>query len=383
MGFEKKFISIYACFVFGLILLTQIGFSQESPETVAKSSSDTSSMMPMPVKLDNGIVIPIVFTSPETRIGGGVVGVYYYRFNGEPVESRPSNVKGDIIFTQQRQIFIQLIPQFYFGNEENFFDTEFSFIRFTDRFWGIGSQTPVVNEEQYANDIIRLRIGYYRRLKQAVNFGLIYHFENFTIRERKVGGLLEQGGLFIGNNGARVSGLGLAFNYDSRNNLFSPSEGVFTQLTTTLYLDLLGSQTNFYTFVIDARKYFSVIDHHVIALQGYFSGAEGDAPFQLLPRLGGNARMRGFFEGRFRDKLFLAAQAEYRFPLVWRFGGVVFGGIGEVASRIQQFWLPNFQISYGFGLRFSINPDEKVNLRLDFGFGKNTSGIYLTVNEAF
>jgi hypothetical protein len=42
-----------------------------------------------------------------------------------------------------------------------------------------------------------------------------------------------------------------------------------------------------------------------------------------------------------------------------------------------------FHFSYGGGLRLLVHEKEKLNLRLDFGFGKGSSGIYVLLKEAF
>ena len=43
----------------------------------------------------------------------------------------------------------------------------------------------------------------------------------------------------------------------------------------------------------------------------------------------------------------------------------------------------SLEYSVGFGLRFAIDPKEKINLRVDFGFGKGTSGVYVGAIEVF
>ncbi len=92
--------------------------------------------------------------------------------------------------------------------------------------------------------------------------------------------------------------------------------------------------------------------------------------------------MRGYYEGRYRDKKLLVVQTEYRFPIVWRFGGVLFAGAGDVAPTLGQFALQTIKPSYGFGLRYMFDPLEKMRIRIDFGWGKGTSGMYVTANEA-
>jgi len=50
---------------------------------------------------------------------------------------------------------------------------------------------------------------------------------------------------------------------------------------------------------------------------------------------------------------------------------------------MSNFQLSDFKYSLGAGVRYQISPDEGINLRLDFGIGEKTSGLYITFNEAF
>jgi hypothetical protein len=94
--------------------------------------------------------------------------------------------------------------------------------------------------------------------------------------------------------------------------------------------------------------------------------------------------MRGYFEGRYRDNIFATAQLEYRQYFWWRLSFVVFAGIGEVAPDLLSFRLRELKPSYGAGLRFLFNKEQRVNLRVDLGFGEDgNSGIYFGIEEAF
>jgi hypothetical protein len=61
----------------------------------------------------SGLALPIVFFSPETQTAGGIVGIYYFRLPGSFATSRASNIKGDAIYTQLGQLFLQVQPQIY------------------------------------------------------------------------------------------------------------------------------------------------------------------------------------------------------------------------------------------------------------------------------
>ena len=93
--------------------------------------------------------------------------------------------------------------------------------------------------------------------------------------------------------------------------------------------------------------------------------------------------MRGYYEGRYRDNNYLALQVEYRQYFWKRFGFVVFTSVGDVAERVTSFSLRNLKETYGFGLRFLFDEKQKINLRMDIGFGVGTSGVYFGMEEAF
>ena len=132
-------------------------------------------------------------------------------------------------------------------------------------------------------------------------------------------------------------------------------------------------------------KYFTAFSpDHVLAANFYLDAAAGETPFYKLPALGGSSRMRGYFEGRYRDNVFSMLQLEYRQYFWWKFGFVVFAGVGDVANDVTKFKLNDFKLSFGAGLRFLFNKEEKINLRVDLGFGNDgNSGIYFGIEEAF
>jgi outer membrane translocation and assembly module TamA len=98
---------------------------------------------------------------------------------------------------------------------------------------------------------------------------------------------------------------------------------------------------------------------------------------------GGGRLLRGMLEGRYRDDLFIGGQAEYRFPLWWRFGGVTFAGLGRVAGAFEELDLTGLKHSVGAGLRFAVKPDERINLRFDAATADGAFNLYFGIGEAF
>ena len=56
----------------------------------------------------------------------------------------------------------------------------------------------------------------------------------------------------------------------------------------------------------------------------------GNTPWGLLSTFGGSSSMRGYFEGRFRDKSVITACAELRQHVLGRSGVAIWGGAGTV-----------------------------------------------------
>lgn len=327
--------------------------------------------------------VPLVFYSPETLLAGGVVGIYYFRVPGSERDTRPSNIKGDVIYTMREQFLAQVSPQLYFDNEKYFLDTELSFVRYFDRYWGIGNQTPESNREEYTSDTFRGRVGLLRRLPPYMNFGPRLHFEDVRLRTFAPGGLIDTDESLVGSRQSSSSGYGIEAQFDSRDNYFSATRGAFVSAQAMVFTRTLGGNVTYLLYRFDARTFLRTFPGHVLALQGYFNSVTPGAPFTALSSLGGINRMRGLFEGRFRDRLAAIVQVEYRMPIYWRFSGVAFAAAGQVAPRLDAFDLRDIHLTGGGGVRFTLKEEERISLRFDVGFSVQGPAFYISANEAF
>jgi outer membrane translocation and assembly module TamA len=98
---------------------------------------------------------------------------------------------------------------------------------------------------------------------------------------------------------------------------------------------------------------------------------------------GNEDMLRGYPKNRFRDNHFMGTQVEYRFPLFWRFGMTTFAGFGDVFSRPQDLSWRTTKYTVGAGLRFMVNSAERLNIRLDYGYGSQGGYFWFSVAEAF
>jgi hypothetical protein len=94
--------------------------------------------------------------------------------------------------------------------------------------------------------------------------------------------------------------------------------------------------------------------------------------------------MRGYFEGRFRDKNYLAAQVEWRQPIYKFIHASAFFSAGEVAPEIDLFKISTMKFTGGGGLRILLNKKEAIFARVDFAFNnEGGTGFYIRINDAF
>jgi outer membrane protein assembly factor BamA len=207
-------------------------------------------------------------------------------------------------------------------------------------------------------------------------------FDDDDLVKIKEQGLLQTQQI-IGANGGTISSLGLISLFDSRDNYNYPTKGTYFETLALPNLNAFGSDFEFTRFSADYVTFLSK-GKNILALNLFAVAIAGEAPFNELAFIGGTNKMRGYFEGRHRNRNLMMAQAEYRRFLFWKLGIVGFAGYGVVSRDINDFQSQNIKPSGGLGLRFRLNEDERINLRIDFGYGeKDNSGVYLTIGEAF
>ena len=182
----------------------------------------------------------------------------------------------------------------------------------------------------------------------------------------------------------RISGIDLFLTFDSRNHAYCPDKGGLARFKFATFAPFMGSDFNFQVVELDLRKFIKTHPKHVLALQALGTFTFGDVPYRSLAALGGNSIMRGYYGGRYRDKMLIAVQAEYRFPLFWRFSGVGFVSFGQVMDKFSTFSMANFHTAFGPGVRIMLLRKEKLNLRFDLGVTEKLSiQPYVTLAESF
>jgi outer membrane protein assembly factor BamA len=346
---------------------------KEDPETVKEDEEKRTSFN----------AYPYAFYTPESKLAFGAGGIYIF-YGGKEEDLRPSKIGFGGYYSTNKQYKISVSPNFYFFGNRLYVEAPTSYGFFINKFWGIGDNVP--NREDAGFSIqtfaTTLTIQVPPRLFAADRTGLIFDLDNTEIVD-KMGNELLMDDTLAGSNGGNVIGFGTDLVWDSRDNLFFPNSGGYQYFKVVVYPDGVSDFT-FAKIELDVRAYRAISEDHVFAFNFYVESALGETPFYKLPALGGQKRMRGYFNGRYRDNFYGMMQLEYRQYFWRRWGFAAFGGLGNVADNMLEYDFGNMKYSYGVGLRFKFNEKQKVNLRMDIGFGNDGNrGIYFGIQEAF
>ncbi len=359
-----------------LVLLLQIlVFSSLKAQDSLEKSRD---------KNGTWITLPAINFSPETGFGFGGASLRLFKLNPSDTLARSSQVRVLALYTTEKQFIFNTRYQFLTLGEKLFLTGRLEFLKFPEFYYGIGSETPETNEELVQYNSIGIENRCLKQLIPGFFSGLeLRYYSRFNYRLAEAG-LLETTRV-PGYRGSRIAGLGPLFVVDTRDNIPNPYEGLYLLVSAFFHGKVLGADFVYTNYRIDFRKYWKLFADmdHILAFQAFGNFVEGEAPFHYVSLLGGSSLMRGYYRGRFRDNHQLASQIEYRMPLWWRFGVVAFAGLGNVYDQLSAFKLGDLKHSVGAGLRVKIDEAERLNMRIDFGFGERTSGFYLNVTEAF
>ena len=182
-----------------------------------------------------------------------------------------------------------------------------------------------------------------------------------------------------GGSRFRSSGVGLSWEYDGRDNFFTPSRGTEAAVDTLFFSPSFGSDVSFRTY----RAYvftFAPLGKELV-LGGRLDGraARGDVPFYQLPYI----ELRGIPAARYQDENTFVAEAELRWSMTHRWALVGFGGGGRVWGRRTSFSDVDTLWSKGLGFRYLLSRRMGIYAGLDYANGPEDHAIYIQVGSAW
>ena len=315
----------------------------------------------------------------DTKFGLGLVAAGLYRTDPNDSILPPSNVSlyGDVSSVGFYMLGVRgnhIAPKGRYR-----IDYHLYFYSFPADFWGIGYEMG--DNDANKSDMKRWQA------QAEVSF-LFRVADNFYIGpmasyDYVIGKHIERPELLQGMDQHTWNvGAGVSLVYDNRDNLTNPHRGIYLNINQMFRPRFMGNDYAFSTTAFRFDAYQRLGKGTVLAEDIGANLNFGNPSWGMMAELGGTRSMRGYYEGRYRDKHSLEATVELRQHVWKRNGIVVWVGAGTIFPKFSALRSKQILPNAGVGYRWEFK--KNVNVRLDYGFGKSgQSGFLFNINEAF
>lgn len=333
------------------------------------------------------MVLPAVGYAQETGVEYGLASSYNFYMDKSDPYIRTSTMTLMGTFTSKHQSNFKFQTDLWTKNNDYHFVSEIRYRNWPFNYYGIGMDTWKADEERVDQKLFRVKLEAEKKIGNNLYSGINIQYDNFSIRSDSSDHIFNQSNL-IGKEGGQQLLLGVSQLFDNRDNVSYSTRGYYAKLRLS-YAPKLWTREDFNgtNLDLDLRGFIPLHQKVTLALQGIFRSTFGKTiPFYNYRELGGDMMMRGYYLGRYRDKNYLASQAELRYRFHPRFGIVGFSGIGSTFSKENS---SRYVPSYGGGLRYFFSLEHNSSIRFDYSYGeqrageKRQSGFYLSLSEAF
>lgn len=396
------------------ITFSSISYAQDTIK-VADNNAKKVKFMPLPV----------IAANPTAGWMFGIAPGAYWMM-GDPENTSVSSALGSIIYTTNKQLILTAKANTFMKGDSWNMMTDIRYFNTSQPTYGLGTgpqsakpvgtgfvdfsdnhYQPIESSQMMEFKFFRFHNTLLKRYKDTRFFaGIGYHLDyHYDINDQllnldTIPKVITSHYAFstkYGFNSEKYTMSGVSFNflYDSRDNAVNPYKGRYAFANIRINPEFLGSTKNSSILWLEYRDYLHLSKKRPRHLIGFWTYGwfvtSGNSPYLDLPALGWDQfgrSGRAYTQGRFRGQNLIYNELEYRVPLQKNketLGAVVFVN-GTTASN-KDANIPLFKyydIGYGAGLRIMIIKKSRVNLNIDYAFGKyGAQGFYLSLNEVF
>ena len=183
----------------------------------------------------------------------------------------------------------------------------------------------------------------------------------------------------LGDRETRLGGASAIVTYDGRDNLFTPTSGLFLDVSYTAFAEALGGDRNF------QRADLIGLAFHPLGRDVYF-GVKGGArwssdgtPFYLRPFV----QLRGVQAMRYQGTETAEVEAELRWQFHPRFSLVGFGGVGVAGGRASLGGERETVAAGGAGFRYLVAQSYGMHMGIDVARSPDQTVIYVVLGNAW
>ncbi|WP_051292706.1 BamA/TamA family outer membrane protein [Olivibacter sitiensis] len=333
------------------------------------------------------LVLPALGYAQETGLEYGLSGVVNYKMDRSDSLIRTSSLLLMGTLTEKGQSYLKLQSDLWTKGNTYHVLSLIRWRNFPFNFYGVGGDTHKADEQLITQKLFSFNVLGERKIAPQYYAGLTFRYQQYDYVNNGSPGIFESGN-FYGRDGGKLMAVGISQTFDNRNSNVYTTRGYQLQAIYSYAPDFFGGD-NFTgsELSLNLKAFYPVFPKVTLGIQLTYDELFGNIPFYLYPQLGNDEVMRGYYQGRFRDKTLFTSQAELRYRFVNRFAIVAFGGAGTVYS--SKFVLSGLKPSFGGGIRYFFDINHNSSVRIDYAVGEKRageprqSGVYLSLGEAF
>jgi hypothetical protein len=340
-------------------------------------------------KRSSFVILPVLSSAPETGVEVGGASLYSFYSDTLQQGTRVSNIFAYATITTKGQNRLNISTTYWSPQNKYHFFAGIGRIDFPIDFYGIGNDTRKASADRLGQKRYRLLLEGEKQIAKNLYVGFVAGGYKYDFTNANPTGIFNTSPQVEDRAGGTFVYIGPSLIYDNRNNNTYTTKGVIVNAYYNIRQGIFGNNSyNGGFFNIEYAQFIPVSKKLVLGLNIQEQSLTGTrSPFYLLPTLGNDEIMRGYYEGRYRDRNLLVGQAELRYRLSERFGVVGFVGAGEVFH--SSFTLSALKPNLGGGLRYFFDIEKGLAVRVDYGIGQQpageqrASGLYIGLGQAF
>jgi hypothetical protein len=324
--------------------------------------------------------IPIVITEPAIGYGGGLAGMFLRprKEAGSEGWARP-DISGVGAFATEngtRGAFAGDASRWLEGRLRTTVGAATGKVNLD--FYGLGSDSGSLDQKvRYSLDfsaaIAQANWQLAPRSPWAVGLRYVYADVDPKLREDSV-----PAGLAVAPR-VKISAPTAVLEFDTRDNLFTPTQGVYAETSYLVSREALGASKDFERFEQIVMGWLPLPNRITLGARANYAWSSNGTPFFLRPYI----QLRGVPAMRYQGDTMGSVEVEARWPVSGRWSGVVFGGAGSARTDRDAFDGTQNVGSGGVGFRYALARKFGMDVGLDLARSSGTTAVYLVVGNAW
>jgi len=324
--------------------------------------------------------IPIVVTEPAIGYGGGAAGMFLRprKEAGEEGWARP-DISGIGAFATEngtKGAFAGDASRWIDGRLRTLVGAATGQVNLD--FYGLGPGLPSLNRKvryslQFAGAVAQ--VNWQLAPKSPWALGLRYVFADVDPKLRDVPQPLNP----TTSARVKVSAPTAILEYDTRDNIFTPTRGIYAETSWLASREALGSTDDFERFQQIVMGWQPLSHGVTLGARGNYAWSSNGTPFFLRPFI----QLRGVPAMRYQGDQVASLEVEARWRISGRWSGVVFGGGGTTRTTVDNFSATQSVGSGGLGFRYDLARKFGLQVGVDVAHSPGTTAVYLVVGNGW